>query len=211
MAATGKGREGGLDRLAVGCFLLWSVGAGLTPVVGIWAGIGGAAIGLGIGALAFARGVVAPLLRPSWRVLVWGMGATVVMVAVTYGLWPLLRQAFAGLGAGVGTLYDTFRAPEPLWVTRALLPFIIVAEELVWRGVVLEALSRRMAAAAAVFASSAVYAAAHAPAGSVLLTALALVCGLFWSGLRVRTGSLLPGLVSHLVWDTLLFVIWPLA
>src|SRR5438045_7996863 len=77
-----------LDRLALGSFLLWSVGAGLTPRLGIPAGLGAAAIGLGIAALGFASRTLLPLLRPSPRLVLWGLAAGLVMLGVTYGLYP---------------------------------------------------------------------------------------------------------------------------
>jgi CAAX protease family protein len=200
-----------LDWLALSCFLIWSAGAGLTHVIGIWTAIGGAAVGLGIATLILARPVIAPLLRPSRPLLVWGVVATFVMVAATYGLYPLARQLSPDLGRAAGGLYAVFRAAGPLWIRWLLLPFIIVAEELIWRGAVQEALGRRVSPAAAVVLSAVAYAVAHAPVGSLLLVALALVCGLFWSTLRVMTRSLIPGLISHLIWDLLVFLLRPLA
>ena len=73
-----------------------------------------------------------------------------------------------------------------------------------------EALSRRLSPVPAILLTSAVYAAAHAPVGPPMLVGLALACGLYWSLLRAWTGSLLPGLLSHLVWDFLVFVLRPL-
>jgi membrane protease YdiL (CAAX protease family) len=200
-----------LDWLALSCFLIWSAGAGLTHVLGIWAAIGGAAVGLGIATLVLARPVIVPLLRPSRPLLVWSVVATFVMVSATYGLYPMARQLSPDLGRAAGGLYAIFRAAGPLWIRWLLLPFIIVAEELIWRGAVQEALGRRVSPAAAVLLGAVAYAVAHAPEGSLLLIALALACGLFWSALRVTTRSLIPGLISHLIWDLLVFILLPLA
>jgi uncharacterized protein len=130
---------------------------------------------------------------------------------VTYTLCPLLRRESPGFARQVDELYLLFRAAHPAWLPRALLPLIILAEELVWRGVVIEALGRRFSPAATVLLGAAVYAAAHLPAGSPLLGALALACGLYWSALRVGTGSLWSGLIAHLIWDACVFVLRPLA
>jgi membrane protease YdiL (CAAX protease family) len=200
-----------LDWLALACFVFWSAGAALTHVIGIWAGIGGAAIGLGIATLLVGRSAIAPLLRPSVPLVAWGMAATLVMVAATYGLYPLIRGGSADFTRAVGALYVIFRTAAPLWITRLLLPFIILSEEFVWRGVVLQALCRRVSPAAAVLLGAIAYAAAHAPVGSPLLTALTLACGLFWSALRLRTNSLIPVLLCHFVWDILVFALRPLA
>lgn len=208
--------ERGLDRLALALVLLWGIGAAMTHVVGIWFGVGGTALGLGLAAFLFARATLIPRLRPSGRLIAWGLAAAAGMIVVTYGLYPLALRGPAFLTAGVPSLYVIFRAAEPFWVTRAVLPFIILSEELVWRGVVLEAMLRRwpssrITPAAVVLLSGVVYAAAHAPAGSPTLTVVALACGVYWSALRVLTGSLVPPLVSHLVWDLMVLALRPLS
>jgi membrane protease YdiL (CAAX protease family) len=200
-----------LDRLALSCTLLWATAVALTPVVGIWVGIGAAAIGLGAASLRLAPSVLLPLLRPTPRLLALGTLAAFVMVAATYGLYPPISRASAGLTAAVGVLYPLLTAAQPFWLPRVLLPFIILAEELIWRGVVFEALSRRLPLPPTVLLSALIYAGIHLPIGSPLLLALALLCGFFWSTLRAATGSLVPGLLSHLVWDLLVFLLWPLA
>jgi membrane protease YdiL (CAAX protease family) len=50
------------------------------------------------------------------------------------------------------------------------------------------------------------YALAHLSLGSPLLVGLALACGLFWSGLRSWSGSLVPPLLAHLVWDAVIIL-----
>jgi membrane protease YdiL (CAAX protease family) len=197
--------------LALASVLIWSIGAAFTRVIGIWAGLGGAAIGLGIAALFFARRTLRPLLQPSPRLVAWGLAAGVVMLLVTYSFYPLALRGPALLTAGIAPFYALLNAAGPLWVTRLLLPFIIISEELVWRGVVLGALLDRLPPLVAVLLSAAAYAAGHAPIGSLYLTLAAMACGLFWSTLRFTTGSLIPSLICHLIWDLLVFVLWPLA
>ena len=46
---------------------------------------------------------------------------------------------------------------------------------------------------------------------SPLLVLVAFVCGMVWGLLRVRTGGLAAPLVAHLVWDILVFVLFPVA
>jgi membrane protease YdiL (CAAX protease family) len=187
------------------------VGAGLVPTLGIWAGIGAAAIGLGIAALWFAGSALRPLLRPTAWHLLWGVAAGLLMLAVTYSVFPWLSAAFPAVRPQTEALYALLRVGQPLWVTRILLPVIIFSEELVWRGVVFAALRRRAAVVPAVLLSALLYALGHAPVGSLLLAVVALACGLFWSGLRAGSGSLLPALISHLMWDLCVFVVRPLA
>jgi membrane protease YdiL (CAAX protease family) len=44
-----------------------------------------------------------------------------------------------------------------------------------------------------------------------LLVAVALACGLVWGGLRVYTRGIAAPLIAHLVWDLLVFVLFPVA
>ena len=44
---------------------------------------------------------------------------------------------------------------------------------------------------------------------SPLLVVVALLCGLVWGALRVWTKSLVAPLAAHLLWDLLVFVLFP--
>ena len=35
--------------------------------------------------------------------------------------------------------------------------------------------------------------------------------GLFWGGMYLKTGSLVPVLISHMIWDPLIFVLVPVS
>jgi membrane protease YdiL (CAAX protease family) len=87
---------------------------------------------------------------------------------------------------------------------------VVAGEELVWRGVVQDALTRRCGPAAGTLLAVAAYGLAVVPVGSPLLVLIALACGLYWSVLRQWTGSLVPVLVCHLLWDVVLFLLFPL-
>jgi membrane protease YdiL (CAAX protease family) len=198
-----------LDRLALACLVLWPLGAALTHWVGLWGGIATTALALGILCLLLARDELAPLLRPTARLMALGVIAGLVMLLATYATYPLLSRSWTLLGAGVPPLYAAFRSPRPAWLVLAL-PLVVVAEELAWRGVVFEALRRRLPTLPAVIAGAVLYAAAHAPAASLVLTGVALACGAFWSALRARTRSLVPCTVAHLIWDLMVMVLKPL-
>jgi membrane protease YdiL (CAAX protease family) len=204
------GATGPLDRLALGCGLLWMAGAALTPWVGLWAGIGGTGLCLGVACAWKAHPLLAPLFRITPRGLLAGLAAAAVMVAATYGLFPVVASSWPLFGAGVPPLYAAFREGRPPGLLY-LLPLIILAEEVVWRGIVYDALRRRMRPGGAVAVCGAAYALAHAPAGSLVLALVALGCGLFWAALRETTGSLVPATLSHLVWDLLVMVCRPLS
>jgi membrane protease YdiL (CAAX protease family) len=96
-------------------------------------------------------------------------------------------------------------------VLTTTLCLIAVAEELIWRGYVLDELSERFGKRKGWIATTALYALAALPtvytlrvpgAGpNPLLVFAALGCGILWTFLAARFGRLLPGIVSHVAFS----------
>ena len=75
-----------------------------------------------------------------------------------------------------------------------LTPF---AEELLFRGFILGMLLKRYSDTQSVVISSLIFAIAHEPIAMVL----AFGGGLLYGWVRVRTGSILPGMIAHAIWN----------
>ena len=75
-----------------------------------------------------------------------------------------------------------------------LTPF---AEELLFRGFILGMLLKRYSDIQSIVISSLIFAIAHEPIAMVL----AFGGGLLYGWLRVRTGSILPGMIAHAIWN----------
>jgi membrane protease YdiL (CAAX protease family) len=139
------------------------------------------------------------LFRPSRRLVGLGLAAAVA-------LYPAGRVVSSGLmaipafAAQAESLYAWTRAVPP-WQVAALLPFIVLGEEVVWRNAVTLPLAGRLGPWPGVLVAAALFAAAHLPMGVPLLLIAAFAAGAFWSALVVKTGSAVPSLVSHLLWD----------
>lgn len=105
-------------------------------------------------------------------------------------------------------LGDPERLQHSVLLTSALA-VIVLAEELVWRGFVLEELSERLGTRRGWVAAALLYALAALPtvylqrdytAGpNPLLVVAAFGCGMVWTFMAGRFGRLLPGAFSHLV------------
>ena len=185
----------------------WLLAAAFAGRAGMWLAVGSVAVLLGVVVAARDPGVRARL-RPTWRLILVGAAAGGCMVAATYAGSPVLHVA-PGVERDVQRLYSAFAAAGTRTALLALGP-VIVGEELVWRGAVQGALEHRVSAGAAAALSAVAYALAHAPIGSPLLVLTALGCGLVWSALRAVTGSLIPALVAHALWDVVVLVAFPL-
>lgn len=199
---TAGGKEDGTAlterRLAGLLIVLWLFGAALAQRLGVWMGIGSTALVLGAGVLG-ASGAVRRQLRPSLRLCLIGAAAGLVMIAATHILFPLAVRLFPGLQAQTEALYQSLGTPTPSKL--AIIVFVILGEELVWRGAVQTALARRFGAIPTVLLAALLYGAGHAPVGMPLLAVVALCCGLYWSALRALTGSLVAVLITHILWD----------
>ena len=195
--------------LALACMVVWLAAAASTGLLGIWLAIGGAAVGLGGAVLVLDHAAARRSLQPSTRLALIGTGAGGLMAAATYLLYPALVRLSPSIATDTARLYASFRALPPVIASLALLP-VIIGEELVWRGVVQTELVRRLGPWRGVILAALAYALAHAPLGSPLLVAVALLCGIIWGTLRAASGSLVPSLLAHLVWDVVVFLWLPL-
>jgi len=204
-----SGKWLGTRSLAFMCVALWLLAAASTRAFGIWLAIGVAAVALGMAVLVFERPALTALLRPSasWGLL--GVAVGGLMAATTYLLYPVLVRLVPLIATDTALLYSAFRAPSRVVASVALVP-VVVGEELVWRGVVQTALMRRLGPGLGVVWAAVAYALVCAPLRSPVLVAVALSCGLVWGTLRATTGSLVPTLVAHLMWDVLLLLGRPL-
>lgn len=195
--------------LPLACAAAWGAAASAARLLGIWTAIGAAAIALGTVVLVVEGAAAWKILRPRPRLLLLGAAAGGAMVAATDLLYPLFSGIAPFIARGTAFLYSSFRAPSPAAVSLAFLP-VILGEELVWRGVVSAALARRFGPYAGAALAAVAYALAHAPLGSPVLVLAALACGLCWAALRAATGSLVPALVAHVVWDAIILLWLPL-
>jgi membrane protease YdiL (CAAX protease family) len=89
-----------------------------------------------------------------------------------------------------------FRGPLPALVASKARP--------AWRWPVRSEVTRLLAFAA-------VYALTTVPLGSPLLVVCAFACGSVWGTLRIASGSLVAPILTHVIWDLGVLLIWPLA
>ena len=110
----------------------------------------------------------------------------------------------------------SMKAGLPQWLIGLLLVFLIgPAEELFWRGYVQRTLSRLIGgkhpADLAFLVTAAIYALVHIWSFNFMLVMAALVAGVVWGFIYRLCPKALPALVvSHALWDVLVFIILPI-
>jgi uncharacterized protein len=177
----------------------------------IWVGTGAAAVVAAAVAAWAAGGRLRELLRPRGAALVVGLASGALLAAVSHLAYRLAVDTVPMLRPLVAALYGELRAtPGPL-AALPILAVVVLAEELVWRGLAVDVLAAaRLGPLAQVAGSTLLYAAPLAFSGSPVLVLVGTSCGVVWSALRVTTGGLAAPLTCHLVWAVAVLVAWPL-
>ncbi|MBR6347032.1 MAG: CPBP family intramembrane metalloprotease [Bacteroidales bacterium] len=143
-------------------------------------------------------------------------------VIIAFALWgifwigdKLSAMIFDFARGEVDAVY-AMKTGLPQWGITLLLLFLIgPAEELFWRGYVQRTLSRilpgKRAADFAFLLTTLVYALVHIWSFNFMLVMAAMVAGAVWGLIyRLRPGLLPALVVSHALWDALVFVIYPI-
>jgi len=141
------------------------------------------------------------------------IGIGVASAAVLYAVFAVGRVAalrlFPFAAAGIGNVY-ALKSGVPLLRVVLLITLLIgPGEELFWRGFFQENAGAGPGRAAGFILASLLYTSVHLASGNIMLFLAAAVCGLFWGWLYLRFRSPILNIVSHTVWDLLVFVILP--
>lgn len=164
---------------------------------------------LGSFALSLGRAELARVYRFEPRHIVMG----VVFAAALYGVFyvgRIVSTALFPFAAGqIKNIYATRSQASPAMIATALMTWIGPSEEVFWRGFVQDRLMRKYGDLKGFAITTAIYAVVHVWAFNFMLFGAALICGLFWGFIYLRTRTLWPGLISHALWDATIFVFLP--
>ena len=141
--------------------------------------------------------------------------AGVVIALLLWGVFWVGDKASAAMFDFARTQVDNVYAMKtglpPAAIAALLLLVIGPAEELFWRGYVQRTLARQHGATTAFLVTTAIYALVHIWSGNFMLVMAALTAGAVWGLLYRLCPRALPALVvSHALWDALVFVVLPI-
>ncbi|MGA3404190.1 MAG: CPBP family intramembrane glutamic endopeptidase [Candidatus Bathyarchaeia archaeon] len=146
----------------------------------------------------------------SIRMILYGVISGLLLYGLFYVGFEIIKST-SFLLQGVNSVYG-FRSTKPAYMIALLLIFPIApGEETYWRGLVQRRLTERVGPRAGLLLSASVYSMVHLPTLNPTLILTAFIGGLVWGALYELTGNLVPVIISHTLWDILIFVILPLA
>jgi membrane protease YdiL (CAAX protease family) len=156
------------------------------------------------------EGTLADALSPRWGDLSLGALTAAVLLLSSFGARAVLAPAGSTRQAWLLRIYAQIGDPDVVQrsaLYTALLLFIVLCEELVWRSMVLDELSERFGARRGWPLAALCYGVTALPtlytmrvpiAGlNPLLFTAAIGCGIVWSFLASIKGRLLPVIVAH--------------
>lgn len=136
-------------------------------------------------------------------------GAAFLYVAFVIGSWAS-RQILPFAAEQIADVYGV-RGTAPAWLIATLLAAVIApGEEIFWRGYVQGTLAFNLGETRGWLLMAAFYALVHLWAWNLVLIVSAFLCGLFWGYFYYRFKSLVPCIISHVIWDLAIFVYYPI-
>jgi uncharacterized protein len=148
-------------------------------------------------------------LRPTRRLVAMGLVSGLALYAL-FLVGALLVQA-TPLWPSVQSVVELTRTTAPGALAALVIAFgTSPSEEVLWRGAVFARLTRRYGPGwRPVVATTVAYALFVGLSGSLVLALAGLVCGAVWARQRQVTGSIVPSLVSHVLWALLMYLYIP--
>jgi len=145
----------------------------------------------------------------TWTSVVLSLALGGVLALLTHGAYRVALEIVPELVAAVPALYESLEAPPGPLIAAPLVVLIVFVEEIVWRGVLVRALSEQPAMVVFLFAVVA-YVVPQLASGAIELVLAALVLGSLFTLQRQVTRRLLDPVLTHAVWSLSIFCLFPL-
>lgn len=143
------------------------------------------------------------------RMVLYGVLSAVLLYGFFY-IGFQVTKSNPMLSEGVSRVYE-LRSSVPIFLIGSILVFPIgPGEEIYWRGLIQRRLAEKFGSNTGFLMATVAYALVHLPTLNLPLILTAFIGGLVWGYIYKMTGSLVPAVISHVLWDLLIFVVAPL-
>ncbi len=196
--------------LAANIFWFFLFSPATAGLMNFWAGMSVAAGSLALTAILAQRRnpVNHQRFKPS------DMAIGIISAVILYGLFwaghAISTRLLPFAHDQVVHIYATKDQLSPVLIALLLAFWIGPAEEIFWRGFVQQRLAGIFGANKGYMIATVLYAGVHVYAMNFMLFMAALICGAFWGYLYRRSGSLWSVIISHALWDVIIFVVLPI-
>ena len=138
-----------------------------------------------------------------------GLLSALILYLVFFAGNYLSRLWFDFAGSGIEGVYN-FKGDAP-GIRIAVLMLLVIGpgEEIFWRGYLQRRFSNKFGNHTGLILALVLYTGVHVFTGNIMLILAAFICGLFWAWLYQKYNSMLINVISHTVWDIVVFLVLP--
>lgn len=150
------------------------------------------------------------LIADNWKsTMRFGVGSGLFIFGMIFFGNELIKLLGYSIEPDLYTLYSII-TPQKWWHYASLVVIIAPGEELFWRGFVQRRLSKSVATPLAIAIATLLYATAHLSAKNPLFVVAAIILGLFYGTLYVWKEDMPLLILSHIIFDLFLLLVFPL-
>jgi uncharacterized protein len=194
----------------VAAFILWFF-IFAYPYGNFWIKLILSALFLACVGLISSRGHLKALFAFKFRHLWVGVLSALILYGIFWVGKEVAALLFSFAPGQIASVYATKSQLDTALIGLFLCFLMGPAEEIYWHGFIQRRLTESYGARIGVLGTTVVYALVHAVSLNPMLILAAGVCGLFWGLLYQREQNLIPLILSHSLWDVLIFVLFPMA
>jgi membrane protease YdiL (CAAX protease family) len=144
------------------------------------------------------------------KYLIIGILSAAILYTIFYAGNFILGNFIPQSNENISKVYDTKTLLNPILISLILIFIIAPAEEIFWRGFVQDILEEKFGDFKGWLLTSLLYGIIHITSLNFVLVIAALVCGFFWGWLFMKYKSLWISIISHSVFDIVIFILLPL-
>ncbi len=174
-----------------------------------WIGISISALILMVLAFVLERDILKQF-QWNWQSIGLGLLAAVVLWVVFYFGEFFSSLLFGFAREQVDGIYAMKENQNKLWIALGLFFIMGPAEEIFWRGYVQQKFIDKYGEWKGLIFATLIYALVHIWSFNFMLVMSALVCGVFWGVMYRYNKNLVPLIISHAVWDVMVFILLPI-
>lgn len=163
-----------------------------------------------IGLSIFLRKDILKQFNVNWKSVGLGLLAAAVLWVVFFFGDFFSKLLFNFARPQVDSIYAMKDGQNKLLVALGLLFIIGPAEEMFWRGYVQHSFEQKFGEWKGFIFTTLIYALVHIWSFNFMLVMAALICGIFWGLMYKYNKNLVPLIISHAVWDVMVFIVIPI-
>ncbi|MDX9906859.1 MAG: type II CAAX endopeptidase family protein [Bacteroidales bacterium] len=144
-----------------------------------------------------------------WKKAAIGLLSALILYFVFFLGNYLSRLWFDFASPGIENVYKFKGDAAGIRIAILMLLIIGPGEELFWRGYLQRKFSKKYGKWTGLIIALVLYTGVHIFTGNFMLIMAAFICGLFWAWMYLKYESMLINVISHTVWDIVVFLVLP--